>query len=114
MERFRFAMVRMYSVATQSPGIRSGGIDASQIQKAVEKAGPWKSRKTTNRFPASPTAPWKSRRGSAIPTFPPLRRLLLFYPTKRHASPLRQAEGGQQGKSIKPDRSRVNESGQID
>ena len=41
-------------------------------RKAVEKTGPWMLRKTNPRFPATPTAPWKSP--PAIPTFPPPRR----------------------------------------
>ncbi len=49
----------------------------SQSRGAVEKAGPWKPWKTTNRFPTAPTVPWKSRRSGGIPTFPPLRRRVL-------------------------------------
>ena len=84
-----------------------------QSRRAVEKAGPWKPWKTKNRFPTAPTVPWKSRRSGGIPTFPPLRRRVLCL-RKKHGNPLRQAEGEQQAKSPKPDRSRVNKTGQID
>ena len=36
----------------------------------------WIEWKTKGRFPTRPTAPWKSRRGGEIPTFPQLRRFL--------------------------------------
>src|SRR5580704_19505343 len=45
--------------------------------QAVEKAGPWKPRKTNPRFPSAPTAPWKTRNGSEFPTFPPPRPFFL-------------------------------------
>src|SRR3954452_16899986 len=81
--------------------------------EAVEKTGPWKPWKTTSRFPTAPTVPWKSRKVGGIPTFPPLRPRLVCL-KRKHADPLRQAEGERQDKSVEPDRSRVNKSGQID
>jgi hypothetical protein len=33
-------------------------------------AAPWTAWKSKNRFPTLPTAPWKSRKGGEIPTFP--------------------------------------------
>src|SRR5947209_3109082 len=82
-------------------------------RKAVETTGPWQPWKTTSRFPTAPTAPWKSRNSSEIPTFPPLRRRG-WWLNKKHANPLRQAEGEPKARLTKPDRSRVNKTGQID
>jgi len=55
--------------------------------------------------------PEPGSRGKGGP--PPLRRRVLCL-RKNHVNPLRQAEGEQQAKLPKPDRSRVNKSGQID
>src|SRR5437867_3809927 len=43
-------------------------------KRAVEMAERWKAWKSKNRIPSLSTAPWKSRKGSEIPTFPQLRR----------------------------------------
>jgi len=37
----------------------------------------WKAWKTKSRFPTLSTAPWKSRKGGEIPTFPQLRLFLV-------------------------------------
>src|SRR5206468_2374685 len=81
-------------------------------RRAVEKAGPWKPWKTKSRFPTVSTAPWKSLGG--IPTFPPLRRFLFPFHEQKQESPRPQADAGPQGLLAKPDRSRVNQTGQID
>jgi hypothetical protein len=94
-------------------GTRYGASNSGQSRKAVEKTGPWNPWKTTNRFSTAPTGLWKSRGSIGIPTFPPLPQLVPYLRTKP-GSPLRRAEGGQPEKSTKPDRSRVNKSGQID
>ena len=65
--------------------------NAKQLPESVEKAGPWRRWKTTNRFPTVPTAPWKSRNPGGIPTFPPLRLRFPSYGL-RTENPLRQAE----------------------
>jgi len=101
----------MWSAATRPMGILL--VRRRKPGQAVEKTGPWKRWKTINRFPTAPTVPWKSRKAGGIPTFPPLRRRL-YRLKRKHANPLRQAEGERQGKSAEPDRSRVNKSGQID
>ena len=62
-------------------------------RRAVEKAGPWKPWKTTNRFPTVPTVPWKTRPPRGIPTFPPPRPLGPPPYEPKTANPLRQAEG---------------------
>ena len=43
-------------------------------KRAVEMAERWKAWKSKNRIPPLSTAPWKSRKGSEISTFPQLRR----------------------------------------
>jgi RNA polymerase sigma-70 factor, ECF subfamily len=57
--------------------------------------------------------PHRHSRGAVEKAGPPLRLRVLCL-TKKHANPLRQAEGEQQAKSPRPDRSRVNKTGQID
>ena len=52
-------------------------------KSAVEKVGVWKPAKTKSRFPPAPTLPWKSRQEREIPTFPPRRLRLVFYPQKK-------------------------------
>jgi hypothetical protein len=42
----------------------------------MEMAERWKAWKTKIRFSTLPTAPWKSRKGGEIPTFPQLRRFV--------------------------------------
>src|SRR6202049_157848 len=44
--------------------------------RTVEMAERWKAWKTKIRFSTLPTAPWKSRKGGEIPTFPQLRRFV--------------------------------------
>ncbi len=56
--------------------------------RAVEKAGAWKPAKTKNRFPPSPTLPWKSRPHREIPTFPPRRRRLYIFKKRRKQTQL--------------------------
>src|SRR5579862_3405569 len=82
------------------------------LRRAVEKAGPWKRWKTKGRFPTVSTAPWKSLGG--ISTFPPLLRFLFLLSQQKQESPRRPAGAGPQGRLAKPDRSRVNQTGQID
>ena len=46
---------------------------------------PWKPWKTQSGFPTASPAPWESRQGREIPTFPQLRRrLLLLSPKQRN------------------------------
>ncbi len=56
---------------------------SAKPKSAVEKAGAWKPAKTKSRFPPAPTLPWKSRQEREIPTFPPRRLRLVFYPQKK-------------------------------
>ena len=63
--------------AATPPTAKSAKPVRKSFRRAVEKAGPWRPWKTTNRFPTVSTAPWKSRNPGGIPTFPPLRLLLL-------------------------------------
>ena len=44
--------------------------DYDGCARAVEMAAPWNAWKSNNRFPTLSTAPWESRKGSEIPTFP--------------------------------------------
>jgi hypothetical protein len=81
-----------------------------RIRRAVEKTGPWKPGKTKPRFPTVPTAPWI--RGG--PTFPPPRRFLFPYQRRNPENPRRPADAELKRQSAKPDRSRVNQTGQID
>jgi transposase len=64
--------VTIHEHLNESVSIRYGPHVVGHTPKAVEKTGPWELRKTKPRFPATPTAPWKSP--PAIPTFPPPRR----------------------------------------
>jgi hypothetical protein len=57
-------------VGRYTPAARLAKPALTRKRRAVEKAGPWRPWKTTNRFPTVPTAPWKSRNTSGIPTFP--------------------------------------------
>src|SRR5712691_3656655 len=77
---------------------------SATTRKAVEKAGPWTRWKTKPRFPTASTAPWKSRKPSEIPTFPPPLRFALSLPNQRRRGLL----------EAKPDNSRVNKTGQLD
>jgi hypothetical protein len=61
------------SSAATRPRARLALPARTRSRRAVEKAGPWRRWKTTNRFPTVSTAPWESRNPSGIPTFPPLR-----------------------------------------
>src|SRR5262249_23720434 len=112
MERFRFGTAHMWSAVMEPRGRRSIK-SARKRRRAVEKPEPWKLWKTNPRFSTVPTAPWKSRKGGGISTFPQLRRLLpISHPQQE--KPLPQAEGAQQGRSGEPDSSRVNKTGQIE
>src|ERR1700693_908804 len=87
-----------------------------QKNSAVEKAGAWKPAKTKNRFPPAPTLPWKSRRRREIPTFPPRRLRLLFYPKEKQRpkpNPRRRPKG-RIALFHKADRSHINKTGQLD
>src|ERR1700740_1332601 len=85
----------------------------SHRPRAVEKTGPWKRWKTNPRFSTVPTAPWKTRKPSEFPTFPPLRRRFLSFELKPE-NLLRPAEEVQRDEKTKPDRSRVNKTGHLD
>src|SRR5688572_20973487 len=104
-------MDHTWSAATRPPA-RFAKPARNYSRRAVEKAGPWRPWKTTNRFPTVPTVPWKSRNSGGIPTFPPLRRFLFY--EKRPANPLRPAEEARRARQAKADRSRVNKTEQID
>jgi hypothetical protein len=95
----------------QTDGNPLGAVPKARTSRG--KAGPWKPWKTTNRFPTAPTVPWKSRKTGGIPTFPPLRRPLHLLNGK-HANPFGKPKGNGRTNQLKPDRSRVNKSGQID
>src|SRR3981081_1309714 len=107
----RSDLARTWSAATRRPA-RLARQATRKTRRAVEKAARWSPWKPRTRFPTVPTAPWKSRR-AGIPTFPPLRRRVPFYQIKSE-NPLRQAEEGSGAWQAKPDRSRVNQTGQID
>ena len=57
-----------------------GEISGRQVsaEGAVEMTGLWKAWKAKSRLSTLPTAPWKSRQGREISTFPQLRRRLLM------------------------------------
>src|SRR5579863_5427576 len=84
---------------------------------AVEKAGAWKPAKTKSRFPPAPTLPWESRQKREIPTFPPRRLLLLFYPKekqKQNRKPQKRRPKGRIALFHKADRSLIIKTGQLD
>src|ERR1700680_2940796 len=86
-------------------------------KSAVEKAGAWKPAKTNSRFPPAPTLPWKSRTNREIPTFPPRRLRLLFYPKEKQRpkpKPKKRRPEGRIALFHKADRSRINKTGQLD
>src|ERR1019366_1205228 len=84
----------------------------SRDRRAVEKPGPWKPWKTKPRFPTVPTVLWKSPK-PGISTFPPLRRLFPYSQPESENLP-RPVVEAQRDEKTKPDRSRVNQTGQID
>jgi hypothetical protein len=115
METYPSATGRMWSAASPRTD-RNGRVRPAKQprRRAVEKPGPWTPWKTKNRFPTVPTVPWKSRSG--IPTFPPPRRF--SFPSTRGRNRAENPDppvlGAQRVKSSKPDRSCVNQTGQID
>src|ERR1035438_1519821 len=93
-----------------------GPVETRVENSAVEKAGAWKPAKTKTRFPPAPTLPWKSRRSSEIPTFPPRRLRLLFYP-KGKQRPNRKPKRRPDGRIAlfhKADRSIIIKTGRLD
>ena len=72
-------MDRMWWDATRPTGILSA--PCRKLGQAVEKAGPWKPWKTTNRFPTAPTVPWESRKTGGLPTNGMVRRSPSSKPT---------------------------------
>src|ERR1700694_3702726 len=91
---------------------------STQVEKsAVEKAGAWKPAKTKSRFSPAPTLPWKSRTNREIPTFPPRRRRLLFYPKEKQRpkpKPKKRRPEGRIALFHKADRSLIIKTGQLD
>ncbi len=83
------------------------------VKSAVEKAGAWKPGKTESRFSPASTLPWKSRRNSGLPTFPPRRLRSLLLP-KQRSNPTRRRPDGRIALYHKPDRSLIIKTGQLD
>src|ERR1700686_5022161 len=52
-------------------------------RRAVEKAGPWKARKTKSRFSSLPTALGNRAQPARFPLFPQPRLLLVFLPASQ-------------------------------
>jgi hypothetical protein len=64
------AHIRWAVMAEGKEGLRGWKESVYLGRRAVEKAGPWKARKTKSRFSSLPTALGNRAQPSAIPTFP--------------------------------------------
>ena len=98
-----------------------GRYDGEGNAELAKNRAPWKRRirgspgKPKAGFPPLPQLPWKSRQRREIPTFPPLRRRLVPPKTETTQTPFGKPKGnGGSMIRLKPDRSRVNKTGQID
>src|SRR4029453_10080838 len=104
MEPCRSGMVRTWWAGTTKRARRN------RKGKAVEKPGPWKPWKTKKRFPTVPTA-----LRNPIAGFPLSHRLGDDYPCSTEPkTPIRKPPRGLRANCMKPDRSCVNKTGQVD